>query len=474
MLAPSHIVFGSSLSLILLSVFGVSLSLHWSIILVAMLGSLLPDIDMPKSTIGRLFPFISKPIERKFGHRTVTHSLIGWMVATLISAILITAITFIPILKPYIPTQLPLRWCVSFSIGYFSHILLDMFNPRGAQLFWPNPARDVIPGNLKYRIKSGSKAEFPVFVGLMLLLLVSLPISRYGVMSSLRWLLATPESAIQEFKTSQTMTYVVFEGMLNQSRVPVSGTAEVIDTQNKRLLIRISKIPKTKSQSKLMASPLASYPDPETKKQTLPEGRLYTLSSELSSDIVASQVRSIKTTTLIQIKRFEFQQQEKDALLSQIPKGSLISGVIRLPKGAILTIPSSASTHDAIRQSKSKLILDYATKEDLETLDLGALFGLRRQKNQAKLQHLEQEIVAIKLSLQTSPKDGLTDLGRAALRTPDEIRKEAQKKDALLSKIQAKRLQRDELSLRLKESSPLFSGHVSLRLPQPLLPGSGG
>jgi len=82
MLAPNHAVFGSSLTLFLLGIFGVSMSLHWTIILIAILGSLMPDIDMPKSTIGRLIPFISVPLERRFGHRTITHSLIGWLIAT--------------------------------------------------------------------------------------------------------------------------------------------------------------------------------------------------------------------------------------------------------------------------------------------------------------------------------------------------------------------------------------------------------
>lgn len=77
MLAPTHSVFGIFLTLIILAVFGIPQSLHWTILLCAIIGSLSPDIDHPKALIGRIFFFISKPLDRRFGHRTVTHSFIG-------------------------------------------------------------------------------------------------------------------------------------------------------------------------------------------------------------------------------------------------------------------------------------------------------------------------------------------------------------------------------------------------------------
>ena len=40
-------------------------------------GSLLPDIDMRSSQMGKLLPFISKFISAHFKHRTLTHSLLS-------------------------------------------------------------------------------------------------------------------------------------------------------------------------------------------------------------------------------------------------------------------------------------------------------------------------------------------------------------------------------------------------------------
>lgn len=41
----------------------------------AMFGSLLPDIDHPKSFLGSRMKIVSKPAYKLFGHRTITHSL---------------------------------------------------------------------------------------------------------------------------------------------------------------------------------------------------------------------------------------------------------------------------------------------------------------------------------------------------------------------------------------------------------------
>ena len=223
----------------MLAVFGVEQGLHWVILTVAIIGSLAPDIDLPSSIIGKIFFFISKPLERNFGHRTVTHSFFGWAIASLIFAILVIpmkmGIQFFAGLS--VTWSLTWRLIVAFSIGYASHILLDMFNPRGVQLLWPNDARDVIPGNPKFRPNAGSKAELAIFVAFTLLLSLALPISSYGLMTSLRWLLATPTAAIEEFQTSPYRTYVYFEGIDNTTKKHISGTGEILETQNKRLII---------------------------------------------------------------------------------------------------------------------------------------------------------------------------------------------------------------------------------------------
>jgi inner membrane protein len=40
-------------------------------------ASLLPDIDLPTSKLGRVLFWLSTRLEKRFGHRTITHSAIA-------------------------------------------------------------------------------------------------------------------------------------------------------------------------------------------------------------------------------------------------------------------------------------------------------------------------------------------------------------------------------------------------------------
>lgn len=56
----------------------------WHIIPAALLTSLLPDIDHPKSVLGQRLRWLSVPISRAFGHRGFTHSLLAIITGTLL------------------------------------------------------------------------------------------------------------------------------------------------------------------------------------------------------------------------------------------------------------------------------------------------------------------------------------------------------------------------------------------------------
>lgn len=110
-------------------------------IALAMFGSLLPDIDHPKSTFGRKVPFISIPISLIFGHRGITHSLIA--------VVAIIALLFV---------SLSAGKAISASIaaGYLSHLLLDWFTPSGVPLLYPSMKRFSSP----VTVRTGSIGEF--------------------------------------------------------------------------------------------------------------------------------------------------------------------------------------------------------------------------------------------------------------------------------------------------------------------------
>ena len=138
----THVAFASVLYLGGATLFGYKPDgISWTLAAVA---SLLPDVDLPPARIGRLFWFVSVPLERRFGHHTLTHSALMLLAVALLAA----QLWFLNLLY---------FWAVVG--GYWSHLWLDMLNIRGIDLFWPSPLRVVTPGNRHGRLEVGSKGE---------------------------------------------------------------------------------------------------------------------------------------------------------------------------------------------------------------------------------------------------------------------------------------------------------------------------
>ncbi|GGJ58550.1 inner membrane protein [Anoxybacillus voinovskiensis] len=84
------------------------------------IGSLLPDIDEPKSYVGRRSFGMANKVKEAFGHRGMTHSLVVW-----------GAIAAIVIGESSSPFSL------GFVLGYLFHILEDFLSVQGVPLLWP-------------------------------------------------------------------------------------------------------------------------------------------------------------------------------------------------------------------------------------------------------------------------------------------------------------------------------------------------
>lgn len=87
----------------------------------AVIGSLLPDIDHPKSWMGKRLCPLSTVWAKFLGHRGVTHSLFAvaaccWM-----------------LLRHGLPAAL----AAPLAVGYLSHLGADLLTPGGLRLAWP-------------------------------------------------------------------------------------------------------------------------------------------------------------------------------------------------------------------------------------------------------------------------------------------------------------------------------------------------
>jgi len=137
MLRKTHLNFAIFIYLILLYKNIISFSIIGIIIL--LISATIPDIDSEYSKIGRK----SKIISKSFKHRGFFHSIIF-------------GIGIYLILISY-----NLSFSREFIIGYFSHILLDMFNYKPTQILWPFKI------NHKGFIKTNSFTEKLIFIFLL-------------------------------------------------------------------------------------------------------------------------------------------------------------------------------------------------------------------------------------------------------------------------------------------------------------------
>lgn len=93
-------------------------------------GGLLPDIDHPGSKIGkRLYP-IAWVVNKLFGHRGATHSLLALF---LTSALFLMPSLLLDGFAKFMYTQ----FAIGVSVGFLSHLLLDMTTKSGIPLMYP-------------------------------------------------------------------------------------------------------------------------------------------------------------------------------------------------------------------------------------------------------------------------------------------------------------------------------------------------
>ena len=197
MIASTHVGFAGFLYLLLLTSAGVGLTALNA--LAVMVASVLPDIDTGASIIGRVLPPLTRLIERKFGHRTLTHSLPF--------AALLLLLFLLPLLA-----GIDLFAC--FFVGYVSHPLLDTCTPNGVRLFYPfSRVRCVFPfdGNSphRFRVATGSKIDRALGILFFTACLPAFFVADQGYERFIRVAQHTIESAVRDYEVYARSSFVL-------------------------------------------------------------------------------------------------------------------------------------------------------------------------------------------------------------------------------------------------------------------------
>jgi inner membrane protein len=145
MMAGSHVALGAAAWMAAAPHFGQP-PLEPAALALAALGGLLPDMDHPKSWVGkRLRPF-SDMVAGVFGHRGITHSLLAvvgcwWLLRY---------------------QAVPAAYAAPVVVGYLSHLAGDLLTPGGLRLSWPFKGTWALPV-----CRTGSAFE-PLVVALLI------------------------------------------------------------------------------------------------------------------------------------------------------------------------------------------------------------------------------------------------------------------------------------------------------------------
>ncbi|MGB3543184.1 metal-dependent hydrolase, partial [Rubrivirga sp.] len=200
-------------------------------VVVASAAAAAPDIDTLGSTVGRVFSPVAKRIERRFGHRTITHCYAAQAVVAAVS--------------------LPLVWAgqthlyAALVVGYVSHTFLDTWTVQGVRVFWPwSDRRGVFPyynrNETSYRTKTGSRVDTFFGIAFVCATIPFAVVQVDGYQRLIRRVQADAGAAVRDFLDWSADGYLVtvdVEASDPQQLRRLAGTFQAIGTTGTNTLL---------------------------------------------------------------------------------------------------------------------------------------------------------------------------------------------------------------------------------------------
>lgn len=126
------------------------------------LGAVFPDIDEPHSWIGARTKGVSHVINLVFGHRGITHSLVGLILSLLTVLLMATLANFNVITGMY------------FALGYALHLVEDSFSKSGVKWLLPLTDKSFQFGNGSFYYTTGGFIENLILFGSVVILIIQI------------------------------------------------------------------------------------------------------------------------------------------------------------------------------------------------------------------------------------------------------------------------------------------------------------
>ncbi len=202
MTAINHIAGGTVFTAFFASIFfGVNILTSPFTMAATVIASLLPDVDHTRSMIGKtVFP-LARWLNRRFGHRTLTHGLPCMAAVSLFTAF---------VEKVFFGHT---TYTGIVTLAYFSHLVFDMCTLQGVPLLYPfSRSPFVLIGNPEARIRTADYRKEAVAFGIFIAAGFTLqPLFEKGFWTTYNQQFATLRHLHSEFSRSEDMLLVEYE-----------------------------------------------------------------------------------------------------------------------------------------------------------------------------------------------------------------------------------------------------------------------
>lgn len=409
MTLPNHVAGGIVFTGTFCSLFNVNIFESPYTIGLTIVASILPDIDHTKSLIGKLFFPISKWLSVKFGHRTITHSLVFFISCTVL---------FLFSEKIFFSSS---SYTLIFSFALLSHLVLDMLTVQGIPLFYPfarNPC--VIPANPDLRINSGNiKSEGIALFLFTCMALFMQPLFSNGFWTTYNNQFNSIAHVFREFSSSEKALVINYDYSYYNQKIKGSGIL-VKATQNELNLISNNELVHITSEPNTIIRELKILPSAE----------------DLKVDQVILQNIGIDSLTSVLTNKYIL---ESD-IFSNNPV--LYSG----SKTSHISIKESfnPSIPTVIQNDNSKQ-LDLLAKQKTEQTKLNAEYGKKKR--------LETELVEAQNTIGSASNYEREKLGKRII----EIKRQLSNFEVDNSKLQGIKLELANIS---EEKPTMFNGKL--------------
>lgn len=283
-----------------------------TLLLTGALASQLPDVDTSKSIPGRILLPISSWLEKRYPHRTITHSFLATGAIALVT---------LPI--ALITTKL---W-QALVLGYFCGWFADVFTKSGVAAFYPSVARLVIPGNPQLRLSTGSPAEYFVIALLILVAIALLTInSNGGILRTFNSTLGIPSGAV-EIVNSEGSQYLLMAQVYGRWAIAQQSVNEKFE------------VVRPLTQTDLLLKDAS--------------GKLYRVGSSQNCQIIASRILIERNSPIqLQVQELQLSDQVVAEVLAQYQsltsERTYINGTLTVEDAEDLVVPTHADSFDTI------------------------------------------------------------------------------------------------------------------------------